>query len=438
MPQSKLAKTILDRLVTAENKLRSNPKQGIEFLLAQRPLLEQQTVEAEGLDAHANWGHFFRELFRHAGHLPSPALALDLAREAIERFRLDKATLEHNDTVVVRLALRKARAMLAEAALDAGRIDEAMAQIDAGFEIKSSHGEYEDPFAPHVVLRARILLAACGADAAARPRFFDTLLQVEKKAPKEYETQLALDAAPADFRAWLADPAYAAYKRGHAVEKLRRGRKGEKWPAAVERVGRAIAALWPDTAQEDEVGDDGDDGWPEQVIRCAPEAEATLAAFEAQLGCAIPPDLRTLYLQHGAFALRDPERWRSLRLPDSRAGLPMLAGLVDAIDALWGGRPEFAHSFDAAQIARLNREFIAFGHFFHDDNAYTHLYFTRAGGYGVLYYDQDDWDSAHAVFKRMLVDPDQDTTTLDILVGAQADNVIDALIAARDEADSSA
>lgn len=86
---TKLTRTICDRLETADNKLRSNPKQGVEFLLAQRPLLSQQTMAAEGRDSLAIWALFYQKLFCHVEHLPSREAALELAREAVGRFRLD-------------------------------------------------------------------------------------------------------------------------------------------------------------------------------------------------------------------------------------------------------------------------------------------------------------------------------------------------------------
>lgn len=427
---TKLTRTIWDRLETADNKLRSNPKQGIEFLLAQRPLLSQQTIAAEGRDSLAMWARFYQKLFCYPEHLPSREAALEFAREALERFRVDKATLYDGDFVPVRFALRMAHAMLAEDALDAGRVAEASFHIDACFEVKSSSGEYEDPFAPYEVLRARILLAT-GTAGAARTNFFDALLRVENKAKREYVLRQMLDAAPAEFRAWFEHSDYGAYKAEHSVEKLRRGSADEKWPAAVARVERAIAALWP-------ADSDADVSCRETVIRSAPETPGTLAACEARIGWAIPAPLRDLYLEHGAFALRDPDYWRSLRLRDSGSSLRMLAGLQEAIDELWGGRPEFTASFDAAQIERLNREFVVFGEFFHDSNAYTHLYFTRGGGFGTLYYDQDDWDSARESLEQMLADPEAETRTLDALISEFASDVVDALIEQRDEADSQA
>jgi hypothetical protein len=188
----------------------------------------------------------------------------------------------------------------------------------------------------------------------------------------------------------------------------------------VKRVETLIAALWPG-------------GSSESVTRHAPETPETLAGWEARIGCAIPRSLRSLYLEHGAFTLRDPSYWRSLRLLDSGARLHMLAGLQVAIDDLWCGRPEFTENFDSPNIDRLNREFIVFGYFCHNDNAYTHLYFTRSGGFGALYYDQDDWNSAHALLEQMLKNPDEGTGTLDGMINGFANKVADALIAERDE-----
>ncbi len=422
---TKLAQKILDRLVTAGNKLRSNPKQGIEFLLAQRSLLLQQTLEAESWDGLENWAFFFKDLFDHADHLPSRGQELEAAREAVERFGIDHEIFQPSDLRVVRIVLRQAHAILAEEALNRGDLEEAISQIGNCFELKSISAECGDPFAPYVVLRARILLSTCGSGNVTRERFFDALLQAEKKAALQHEARLALEAAPTELCAWLEHPDFIAYKAKHSVEKLRRGCNGAKWSAAVNRVETLIATLWPD-------------GSSESVIRYTPETPETLAIFEARIGCEIPTPLRFLYLEHGAFTLRDPSYWRSLRLLDSGARLRMLAGLQAAIDDLWGGRPEFADSFDASDIDRLNREFIAFGYFCHNDNEYTHLYFTRSGGFGSLYYDQDDWDSAYALLEQMLVNPDEGTGTLDEMINKFANQVVDALIAERDEDDNKA
>lgn len=427
---TKLTMKILDRLITASEKLRSNPKQGFEFLMAQRPLLQQQSIETDGPDGLANWAYFFKDLLAYSNHFPSRDMALEAAREAVVRFRIDKETLNHGALMSGRIVLRKSHAILAEHALGEERVADACAHISACFSVKSSSGEYEDPFAPFEVLRARILLAS-GREGDARGPFFDALLRAEKKARLDHRARLALEAAPSELRAWLEHPDFAAFKSGHAVEKLRRAHKGEKWPAAVKRVEAMIAVLWPDEVNEGQ-------RVAESVTRYAAETAETLERLETQIGCAIPTPLRKLYLEHGAFTLRDPGWWRSLRLYHSGGHLQMVDGLQNAINNLWGGRPEFAASFDAHSIERLNREFFAFGHFLHDDNAYTHLYFTRNGGFGVLYYHQDDWGSAYDSLQEILANPDHHTVTLDEVISEYANAVVDALIEMRDEADSEA
>jgi len=116
----------------------------------------------------------------------------------------------------------------------------------------------------------------------------------------------------------------------------------------------------------------------------------------------------------------------------------MFLGLQLAIEDVWGGRPEFRKSFTEEQLQRLNREFIVFGHFFHNDNSYSHLYFTRSGGFGSLFYHQDDWAFTRELVEEMLGDPDDGTGTLDDLISTFANDVIEGLIEDRDTADNEA
>ena len=430
---NELTSTILDQLVIAGRMLESNPSQGMEFLLSLRPLLQQQTWEADGCHGFANWAFFYKDLRMYAAHLPPGMTVQTVNQEVLERLQFDRETLPHNDLKGVRDLLREVRAELATEALNAGRIAEAKQHVEACFAIKSGDGEYMDPFAAYVVLRARILMVrgASGEVRAARKRFLESLLQVEKKARREYRTRLTLESAPQDFLAWLEHPDFLAFKTGHAVEKLRCGRKGEKWPAALKRVERATAALWPAE------GDD-DSSAPMSVIRHAPETAAALAAHEARIGCAIPPSLRALYLKHGPFSLREPDCWGSLHVFASHSDQTMFLGLQLAIEDVWGGRPEFRKSFTEEQLQRLNREFIVFGHFFHNDNSYSHLYFTRSGGFGSLFYHQDDWAFTRELVEEMLGDPDDGTGTLDDLISTFANDVIEGLIEDRDTADNEA
>ncbi len=74
---------------------------------------------------------------------------------------------------------------------------------------------------------------------------------------------------------------------------------------------------------------------------------------------------------------------------------------------------------------------------FHDDNAYSHLVFDRAGRFDRLYYHQDDWDSAYERFKDLLSESDF-ALTFDALISACIDDIIERLIELKQEQEQDA
>lgn len=379
-------------------------------------------------DLYGFWGWYYQYGIAALAALNDPRLVF-LAREVVDRFGVDadRDLLYCQDYIVLRYELRNAHATLARAALEAHDVKTAVAEIEACFKIKSGDGEYEDPFLASYETKARVYLEACKSNPKKFQRRHHAALHLleKKSAADPYRVPIA----DQEVERALADPAYLEFKSRDPIEKLRHGPQNEPWSAALARYQSMRKKLKVSADYEG----------VQHLLVLAKEDEPILAEVERQAGVQIPAALRECYAQYGAFCVRDPGSWGSLKLYASTqfGPKPFVQGVVGAIEYVWGGRPEFEACFSPDEIRQLNDQYFCFGHYFHDDNAYSHLVFDRAGRFDRLYYHQDDWDSAYARFKDLLSESDF-ALTFDALISACIDDIIERLIELKQEQEQDA
>ncbi len=411
---------IYDVLTEAEQSLQNGHyRASLDVLKQVPPMLEDLRRAGESAnDLYSFWGWYYQYGSAALAALNDPAL-VSWARELVDRFGTDVARdlLFCQDYIVLRQELRSAHTTLARAALEANDVPSAIVQIEACFKIKSGTGEHLDPFSSSYETKARVYLKASQIDPKRyRSKCHAALHLLEKKSAADaYRVRMT----DHDVQCALKESAYLEYKSRDPIEKLRRGPKDESWPDALARYQNVRKKLKVPA----------DYGGSNDVRVLDQETEARLADVERSIGVPIPAALRECYARHGAFRVRDPDAWGSLKLyasarfdPD-----PFVLGIVSAIEWVWGGRPEFAASFTPEQLRALNAQYFCFGHYFHDDNAYTHLMFDRAGRFDSLYYHQDDWDSAQARL-RALLDRSEAALSFDALMIECIDALIERLV----------
>ena len=150
-------------------------------------------------------------------------------------------------------------------------------------------------------------------------------------------------------------------------------------------------------------------------------------SFEKTCQCEIPSSLKSLYLEAGTFLIKSTESWGSIQLYsnlDSEYKMHNIGGLVKTIELLWGGRPEFKESFTDEEINYLNSNYFSFGHYFHDDNVYTHYYFDKSGKFGSITYDQDDFEGTYNDYFKPLLKSSLANQTFDELISSDVDQAI--------------
>lgn len=142
-------------------------------------------------------------------------------------------------------------------------------------------------------------------------------------------------------------------------------------------------------------------GEPEATYRAirwkGPDTAATVETFVQASGFPLPKDLVDFYLEHGGVAVG--QGWGSVRLFGAAQSLAKLRetthGLLDSIQHIWGGRPEFDEAFSGEQTEKLNRNYLVIGITDINDNAHRYLYVDRAGRCGALLIDQDYIEEEH-------------------------------------------
>lgn len=469
---------LLDTLINAGKKADANQFSQAQALLEQVGEQLSQTSLAEiGDGYYEGWGYYYKQYFEllklriateqlgiaadvargpdcqgwlwyYLQHQPAARVhelhqvLLKMARELLDGFMTeDKELLYSSSYLNLRAMFRAIYSLLGLEALAAGDIPLAVKEIEACFAIKSGYSEYLDPYTDYYQTKASLYQAAYSHDADSyRERYFAALMKLEKKADSEYYVTITNPL----LQAQIVSPDYLAFQQEQPVERLRRGKPGETWQQALARFEAMREALELVPADEDEDYDEDDDeddaDWNRLTIT-AKETEAHLAEIESQIGCAIPASLRELLCNHGAFEMRDSDMWGSMRLYSNVNGAYMhtAKGLLASIDDTWGGRPEFDDYLKPAEVEALNRRFFCFGAYFHDDNFYTHYYFTREGRFGAIRYHQDEWNDMHDKLNALLADDTPgDFDTLDALLSSGVDDVIEAMVAWKEENDQEA
>lgn len=126
-----------------------------------------------------------------------------------------------------------------------------------------------------------------------------------------------------------------------------------------------------------------------------------LSLFESRIHQKIPHELKSVYETVGSFSLGGFE-WNRLSLVPQKRWEKLLNnkmgyleypgfGILEGIQASWGGRPEIQETFTGEEIAEINRKYFIFGTFVHDDNFVSYLFFTDRGEFSYIDFDQDGY-----------------------------------------------
>lgn len=196
----------------------------------------------------------------------------------------------------------------------------------------------------------------------------------------------------------------------------------ETWQQALERYNHTLEMVKPKIEPEYQ------DFY--KICFSKKESKERIMGFEKKYNCIIPQSLKLLYENYGVFSVNDGI-WRSITLfsnQESHYSLPNIGGLMEMIDQLWGGRPEFEEFFSAEEIEYLNQNYFVFGHYYHDDNVYSHFYFDREGNFEDVRYDQDDFGSAYDFFFKPLLTKSLANKTFDEVISFHIDKVIESLV----------
>lgn len=176
------------------------------------------------------------------------------------------------------------------------------------------------------------------------------------------------------------------------IQELIKAPAGETALAVLDRYANVLATLAPDDAAR------------RAIERMGPDAASTIEAFLQKSGFPLPNDLVEFYLEHGGVDVG--QGWGSIRLfsaarlladenDEAGAHHPPRHGLLDFIQHVWGGRPEFEEAFSDEQARQLNRDYWVIGMTHVDDNAHRYLYLDRAGRCGSLFFNQDYFEEEH-------------------------------------------
>ncbi len=389
---------ILDLLIDAAKLMeRGKYTNGSDKLDIAEPLLKTITPKEAGpSEYYYHWGYYFEIRINLLGHLGKPAEQEAVVRELFQRFPFSAGELGSEDLLRMRVAYRAAYGALVSIYTARKDFASATDAIEKCFALDSAEGETADGMRPYYELKALTYLEASASDPATyRQAFNEALELLEKKAKKSTVVTITDERLHAALQ---------------AKDDLKPAAPKETWQEALERYKKAYEKL------------DVQDDYDHNQLRIFKKETDPIPGKQP-----FPASLRELYLRHGAFELRDPDEWGSMLIYGGGEGyFSNCVGLIAAIDRIWGGRPEFSRSFTQEEIDYLNRNYISFGHLKHDSNAYTHFFFDGKGGFGRIYYNQDDWDAAFPVFKSLLSGWTA-PLTLDELVSDAVTVVIEAL-----------
>lgn len=124
-------------------------------------------------------------------------------------------------------------------------------------------------------------------------------------------------------------------------------------------------------------------------------------SFENRIQQKFPQELKTIYETIGSFSLGGLE-WNRLSLIPQKKWERLLNnkmgyleypgfGILEGIQAYWGGRPEIQEIYSAEEIAAINKKYFIFGTYVHDDNFVSYLFFTDRGEFSFIDFDQDGY-----------------------------------------------
>ncbi|QBE65607.1 SMI1/KNR4 family protein [Pseudoduganella lutea] len=120
------------------------------------------------------------------------------------------------------------------------------------------------------------------------------------------------------------------------------------------------------------------------------ETAASLAAVEQSTGFPVPSDLKDLLLSFGGFYFPMHVAGFTVTFHGVSPYPRPFGGLADLLDARWcWGDYRDDEDFPEDAIARLNTNFVCFGHCDVDEDSADHFFYDRSGNFGVLRFDQE-------------------------------------------------
>jgi hypothetical protein len=333
----------------------------------------------------------------------------------IEKFSaIQESELNSFDFKIVRRALRLAYACEAMDYLLKSKFEESAEEIKKCFDLKYASGDNEDPLFDYYELRAKIFQHAAESNPTRWLSVFETHL-IELEFKMTYNP--ALKVTDPALISTMKTENYQYNKRNHPLIIGSTQPDNETWPAAVERYKKFVMILDRFNFSDEVVKPA--DFLPKPTL-------AVIGNLEQKYNCKVPVDLGLFYLSHGPLTIHDPSSWGSFRMYDNQnERWPLFSPIIGLIDyTIWGGRPEFEQSFSKDEIELIDSHYFSFGHIFIDDNCYEHLFFSRSGKFGSIEYDQDRWDLAEPLFRKLLTN-EFDFCTFDRIISNVITKVID-------------
>jgi len=152
-----------------------------------------------------------------------------------------------------------------------------------------------------------------------------------------------------------------------------------------------------------------------------PASDSDLEQLKQHVGFELPKELIQFYKTFGGLKNIDNEE--SYCFSISTISTTRDLGLIEMIRYSWGfDRYEFdeGENFTAEEIKQLNSNYKCIGWYRDDtvcESAY-YIFFDKDGNFGELFYDQDCFNDAYKVLKKLLKNEFEKTTLENILVKA--------------------
>lgn len=236
----------------------------------------------------------------------------------------------------------------------------------------------------HALVLKKLIALSPDADTYRTP-FYIALAEIVKRNPQALEEheELRMETETEEFKAHLAeDP----------VLKLCNTPENESFEQMLSRFDDALKLA----AKRDE------DYAGFYTLKFAePLTDERLQKIESDLGLEIPADLKRLAKTHGPLTVGSFNDF-CLMGGWNDNGHP--TGLVDYIDYVWGGRPEFKECYKEKELRFLNENYFAVGTRYQDDNVHEYVFFDKTGKFGSIVFDQDYFeafqDEVEPMFKK--------------------------------------